>query len=41
VSPRFSVLCITYQAEKTIRDTLRSILAQEHDSFEVVVQDNA
>ncbi|MBL8995164.1 MAG: glycosyltransferase family 2 protein [Spirochaetia bacterium] len=41
MSPRFSVLCITYQAENTIRDTLRSILAQEHDSFEVVVQDNA
>lgn len=41
MSPRFSVLCITYQAEKTIHDTLRSILAQEHDNFEVIVQDNA
>jgi glycosyltransferase involved in cell wall biosynthesis len=38
--PKVSVCVPAYQAERHIRRTIESVLAQQHDDFEVVVIDN-
>ena len=40
-SPKVSVCVPAYQAGRSLGETLSSILAQDHDDFEVVVRDNA
>ena len=39
--PRFSIVVPTRQRPHTLPYTLASILNQDHDSFEVIVADNA
>ncbi|MBQ7074879.1 glycosyltransferase family 2 protein [bacterium] len=39
-TPLVSVLICSYNAEKTIRWTLESVLAQTYQNFEVLVLDN-
>lgn len=39
--PRFSIVVPTRQRPHTLRHTLATILAQDHDDYEVVVADNA
>lgn len=39
--PKFSILVPVYNAEKTIKDALVSILRQSYKNFEIIVQDNS
>lgn len=37
--PKFSIITVSYNAEKTIASTLKSINSQKHDDYEVIVID--
>ncbi|MEG1186998.1 MAG: glycosyltransferase family 2 protein, partial [Bacteroidales bacterium] len=39
--PRFSIITITYNAEKTLEPTIRSILEQDYPNIEYIIIDGA
>lgn len=41
MQPFFSIITVSYNAEKTISDTLKSILTQTYTNFEIILQDGA
>lgn len=38
---KVSIITVCYNSEKTIRDTIRSVLSQDHDDIEYVIVDGA
>ena len=40
-NPRFSIITITFNSEKTVERTLKSVLAQTYSDFEYIIVDGA
>lgn len=41
ITPRFSIITITFNSEKTVERTLKSVLAQSYTDFEYIIVDGA